>query len=232
MSWKTDLENRFKTPPERSKEKPGQSLLPTKDELRQGWKNDKARVKKIARNALSKLGKGIQTMSKSKNLKESRMGWMPGATGHDTWSKETKEKMKKVHRERARVERNAKRRAEKEAGKNIKNYPTERGTSVPRAMTAKEKRIFKEQFLHAILTKDYTLAESMFEESIGRHITEQRKKKKQEVAAKMGGSPFKGASMKHYRKQIRAAVKKMKASTKIVDGPEKTMRHVHEGTEQ
>jgi len=147
----------FATPPERSKEKPGQSIFPTKAEIGRGWQNDKARVKKMARNALSRLSKGIQKMSKSKKLKE--------------------------------------------------------------------------QFIQAIIDRDYMVAESAFKARIGELAEARRMKKKQEVASKIGGSPFKGASMKHYKQQIRAAVRKMKAQTKIVDGPEKTVRHVHEEIE-
>lgn len=157
------------------------------------------------------------------------VGWMPGATGHDTWSKETKEKMKKVHKEKSRLHKNLEAR-KRRLKKNYKsNYPHEKGTSVPRTMTGKERRIFKEQFIQAIIDKDYALAESMFNESIGQYVNLHRKKKKQEVAAKMGRSPFKGASMKHYRQSVRAIRRKIKASTKVVDGPESTMRHVHEG---
>jgi len=142
----------FAAPPERSKEKPGQSLFPTRAEMARSLRNDKARVK----NALNRLGKGIQKMSKSKRLKE--------------------------------------------------------------------------QFIQAIIDRNYMVAESAFKARIGELAEARRMKKKQEVASKIGGSPFKGASMKHYKQQIRAAVRKMKAQTKIVDGPEKTVRHVHEET--
>lgn len=86
----------------------------------------------------------------------------------------------------------------------------------------------KKQFIHAIIDKDYMMAESMFKTYIGDLAEARQKKMKQVVASKIGQTPFKGASMKHYKQQIRAAVRKMKAQTKIVDGPEKTVRHVHE----
>lgn len=99
------------------------------------------------------------------------------------------------------------------------------------ALNWAKNKVFKEQFISAIVNKDYMLAEKLFNEHM-EAIAEMRvKAKKQEVAKKIGQTPF-SPSMKHYKQQIRAAVKKMKAQTKIVDGPEKTVRHIHEASKE
>lgn len=130
-----------------------------------------------------------------------------------------------IENDQKRLKRNAKARARKEAKKGIKNYPAT-GVSVPKSSTGWQKKLPK-ALMEAIVNKDYMLAEKLFNEHM-EAIAEMRvKAKKQEVAKKIGQSPF-SPSMKHYKQQIRAAVKKMKAQTKIVDGPEKTVRHIHE----
>lgn len=107
--------------------------------------------------------------------------------------------------------------------KEVKNLPHDKKASVPRAGSDPQRPIPK-WMLEAIINKDFATAERLFNEHM-EAIAEMRiRKQKEVVAKKMVGPPF-GPSMKHYRQQIRAAVKKMKKQTKIVDGPTVTIKH-------